>query len=436
MPRPRRTVTAHGLTLTLDEWAARSGVPAQCLRARLDTLGWPPERAVDTPADKRFRKGGRPRADAPRPPPPLRQLAGGRAGCEWRHAGQRHCRSFGPWGSPEARAAYARFAAAWAASGPGAASQPAGGLAVAGLLLRWLDHCEREYRKRGEATSEVYACRSLARVLNPLYGDTPAADFTAVDLRAAREVMVGQGWARKTCNRQCQRAVRLFRWAAAEGLVPAHVYQSLQALRGLRKGRGVADPPPRRAVPDADTAAVLASLAAGAHPRAAVLAALVTVQRRSGCRPGELVRLEGRQLTRSSGVWRWDIPGDKSEHLDRGPKVAYLGPRSQAALAPLLAVAGEDVVFRWPARKPGGPSPAVSAQTYARELGRACRRAGVAVFSPHRLRHALATEVAAHYASLDHAAAALGDTPGVAGAVYVHLDPREKMRIDAARELG
>lgn len=44
--------------------------------------------------------------------------------------------------------------------------------------------------------------------------------------------------------------------------------------------------------------------------------------------------------------------------------------------------------------------------------------------------------MARHYQSLDHAAAAIGDTPAMAAAVYVHLDPDERRKIAVARELG
>lgn len=52
-----RLVMAHGLTLSLVEWAERVGIPAARIRDRLNA-GWSPERALDpTPGDdRRFRR--------------------------------------------------------------------------------------------------------------------------------------------------------------------------------------------------------------------------------------------------------------------------------------------------------------------------------------------------------------------------------------------
>ncbi|MBN9521098.1 hypothetical protein J0H58_21695 [bacterium] len=73
MPTPPRYLTHDGLTLSIREWASRLRLDVGTIRSRLDRLGWSIAQALTTPADRRFRKGGRPRKNAPRPVPQLRR---------------------------------------------------------------------------------------------------------------------------------------------------------------------------------------------------------------------------------------------------------------------------------------------------------------------------------------------------------------------------
>jgi hypothetical protein len=49
--------------------------------------------------------------------------------------------------------------------------------------------------------------------------------------------MVTLGWCRTLINRRIDRVKRAFKWATSEELVPGSVYQALQTLPGLRRGR-------------------------------------------------------------------------------------------------------------------------------------------------------------------------------------------------------
>src|SRR5262245_43373017 len=73
MPNPPRILTYQGKSLPLTEWAPRVGLAPGTLRARIDALGYSVAVALTRPADPRFRRGGRPKADAPRPCPPVRR---------------------------------------------------------------------------------------------------------------------------------------------------------------------------------------------------------------------------------------------------------------------------------------------------------------------------------------------------------------------------
>lgn len=48
--RSARRISVDGLTLSIAEWARRSGISKSLIAARLDRLGWEPTRAVTQPA--------------------------------------------------------------------------------------------------------------------------------------------------------------------------------------------------------------------------------------------------------------------------------------------------------------------------------------------------------------------------------------------------
>ncbi len=50
--RNNRYITANGVTMTLAEWAEKTGIPNFRIQQRIDVQGWTPERAVSTPARK------------------------------------------------------------------------------------------------------------------------------------------------------------------------------------------------------------------------------------------------------------------------------------------------------------------------------------------------------------------------------------------------
>src|SRR5581483_1362637 len=117
-----RTITHAGITDSLAGWQARTRIPASTIKSRLDA-GWDVARALTTPPDRRFRKGGRHKAGAPRPCPTLREHASGQAYCRWSVGGKEQCRYFGVWGTAAATKAYRQFQVEWAA---GVTPKPAG----------------------------------------------------------------------------------------------------------------------------------------------------------------------------------------------------------------------------------------------------------------------------------------------------------------------
>lgn len=427
MPFPARELTHDGLTLPITEWAARRGLPVETIRVRINRLGWSVADALTTPSDKRFRRrGGRPRADVPRPAPQLRDDGTGRAMVRWRSMGRDHTRYFGRWGTPEAAAAYRRFAAEWATGAYDVVSPTATGVSatVADLILGWLEHCSREYRKGGKPTAEVGCNKAAMGPLNDLYGTLPAADFGPAQLRAVRAAMVGKGWARNTVNGHVRRVVRMFGWAVGRSMIPASVVLPLREVETLKRGREAPDRPRVKDVPARDITRTFRHLSP-IRERRVKLVAMVRLQRLTGMRPGELCAMRPADVNRAGPVWVYDVPdlANKNLHRDK-PQRYHLGPRAQTILGPYITGPADRAVF------------GVGGGAYALAVRLACRKAGVTPWHPHQLRHALASEVARRFGSVGHAAAALGDTPETAGRVYVHVDPTELAKIEVARTMG
>jgi hypothetical protein len=150
----------------------------------------------------------------------------------------------GRWGTPEAKATYDRLIAEWLANGrrslvPVAADHHA--ISVAEVLVAFWRFAEGHYRDPdGRPTTEMKELRRSLKPVRELYGPTPAAGFGPKKLAAVRQKMIEAGWCRTLINRRVERVRRAFRWAAAEELVPAAVYQAMRTLPGLQKGRTAA----------------------------------------------------------------------------------------------------------------------------------------------------------------------------------------------------
>ncbi len=424
---PAVVVEYRGERLSLAQLSERCGIAPATLHARVRIRGWTVERAASVPVRHRARSGGRPAENVPRPCPRLKRHPSGRAYSRWKMGGKTHERYFGKHGTPDAATAYRRFGVEWANGSydPQPAGASAGGISAGSLAARWFAHCLTYYVKDGKPTSEITLCRAAARLVNDLHGDRRATEFDPAALRVCRDTLVARGLVRNTCNAYVSRVVRMFAWGAAQSLLPAAVHGSLVLVEQLAPGRTVApDRERKRPATDAQIEATLPHLAPSDLVRRAKLAAMVRLQRLTGMRPGEVCALAASDLDAVGEVWRYTV-GKSNKNLHRGrPQVYYLGPKAVAILTPLLTGA------------PAGRLFGETANNYGHAIMEASVKGGAGRWSPHQLRHALATAVAEKFRSLEHAAAAIGDTEAVAAAVYIHVDPRERAKIEVARAMG
>lgn len=282
-------------------------------------------------------------------------------------------------------------------------SQPTRRLLCSELLERWLNDEGKRVRNFGRL-------QAAARAVNALHAGTPAAEFDQLALAAVRARLLarkgsttGRALSRRYVNVLVNTIRQAFSWAAGRKLVPTQTLLDLRTLRPLRRGEGgrelprVAPPPP---------GAVEATLP---HLPPTVQA-MVRVHRLTGMRPGELCMMRPCDLSRAPGE-PVEVPGQgfTVEAIEAGGVVVWVyvphahkllwrerariilvGPRAQAELVPLLAGRRPDHFIFNPT---GSPTSCYSTRSYCQAVQRGCRRAGVPVWSPNRLRHEAATRM-------------------------------------------
>lgn len=314
------------------------------------------------------------------------------------------------------------------------------------LVLEYFRFAEEYYRKMGTETSELDCMRAAFRRLLKLYADLPVTDFSPLKLKLVREEFVRAGNCRSVVNRHVSRIRRLFRWGVEQEIVPPSVYQGLQAVAGLKRGRSAArEREPVRSVTEEAIRATLPHLAPA-------LRAMVKIQWLSGMRPGEICQLRPQDVDRSGDVWCYRPETHKTAHHGDERRI-YLGPKAQALLAPYLDRAPETYCFspaetqaqrraaKHAARKtpltygnrPGTnrrkkpqrtPGERYDTSSYRRAIERACQQAGIESWSPNQLRHARATELRRLY-GLDAAQVVLGHQEAFVTQIYAERDFRK-----------
>jgi hypothetical protein len=120
------------------------------------------------------------------------------------------------------------------------------GPSISEVLLAFKDHADGYYTKNGKPTAEVDCFTSAMRPVQEMFGLMPAKAFRPSHLKAVRERYIANGWSRGFCNKSTNRIRHIFKWGAAESLVPVETWQGLQALTPLKAGKCDAPDHPKR----------------------------------------------------------------------------------------------------------------------------------------------------------------------------------------------
>ncbi len=358
----------------------------------------------------------------------------------------------GKHGTAASRAEYERLIAEWLLGrGTSPAQRSAADLTVDEVLLRYWTFAQTYY---GKSRKQLDNIKLALRPLRLLYGMSPAASFGPLALKAVRQKMIESGWCRNYVNHCVGRVKRVFCWASENEVLPPSVYASLQAVRGLSRNRSEArETAPVQPVSEDHVRVVFPFISP-------TVKAMVLMQQLTGCRPGEVVRMRGADLDMIGGVWLYRPQGHKTAHHGH-QRVIVIGPHAQEVLRPFLNRDPQRCLFspreareNWYAERrrqrktPLTPSQArrrrkqkpkrspgecYTVGTYRNAIRRACLRAGVPVWHPHQLRHAVATELRNRY-GLEVARAVLGHRSLRATEVYAQTDLTTSMK--AMTELG
>jgi integrase len=255
--------------------------------------------------------------------------------------GGRYDVQLGEYGSAESRERYARAIAEWEAAGRrrGAGAQARAGSSVNEIALAFLDHCNTYHRRPdGSPTNEVSEYKLSIRPLRELYGMTPAGAFTPKGPKVVRQQMLDADLSRGVVNQRIGRLKRLFKWAVAEGLVPAAVFQALACVPGIPRGRGLArETEPVKPVPEVFVESI----------RDFVLPevwAMIELQRLTGMRPGEVSTMRAIDIDRSGAIWFYRPAQHKTAWRGRD-RVIAIGARAQTIVREFLTAKVDDYLF-------------------------------------------------------------------------------------------
>lgn len=287
----------------------------------------------------------------------------------------------GRYDSPESKHRYEQIVRNWIAQQE--KPDPRDTVTIAEVILAYWQHVQVYFGPESNRKSETYNLKPILRLLNEHHGDDKARDFDTLKLKALREKLIAKGNTRPTVNKQIDRVRRMFRWAAGERLVHTSIYADLSMVERLKQNRSEA--PEGRAIPPVSQEVINATL----PHLPTVVGDMVRVQLLTGMRPGELVRICPGDIDRSADVWLYSLAKHKTAHRGRDRTIA-IGPRAQAILTPYLLRPAGDPCFT-PTGKAVGE--AYDPGTYRQAVHRACRRAGVELWGPNRLRKARATEI-------------------------------------------
>lgn len=393
-------------------------------------------------------------------PPVLKRS---KKGAAYAYVGNRQ-KYFGSYEDPETHKRFAHFLQLWEANGGQAPPEPqeVADLTCETLVALYLTYCEKHYRRPdGRPTGETQQVAYTAKPMLDLYRKLPASSFTIHCLKRVRQEMVKSGLSRKTVNQRVWRIRRMFRWAAEEEHVGPEILASLAVLRSLQEGRTDARETEKvRAVSEEHFQQILPFLRTPVR-------AMAEFQWWTGARPGEVRELCTKDISQmDQDVWLYEPPIHKTSHRNKNRFIG-IGPRAQAVLKPILmrvpkpdpsqplfrpcdamrerhhlARANRKTPLRsgtveLPAKGVGGSdqrfAPQYSSSAYRHAIQRACRRAGVPVFSPHQLRHSAANRLES---ALDKESARIVLNHSSLDATEVYLDRDIRRALQVMGELG
>ena len=288
------------------------------------------------------------------------------------------------------------------------------GISVNELCVAFLRHAEQHYRKGDKPTAEYDCFLSAIKPLKELFGTIPVHQFGPCSLKAVRQRMVENGWCRRYVNRSVTRIRQIFKFGVENEWVEPSVLQKLQAVAALLAGRTDApDHAQRQAVPQERIDAVRKIVSAQCRD-------LIDLQLLVGARPGELLLLTSGMIDRSGEIWTAELREHKTQHHGKVRKLVF-GPKAQLILRRHLQADPDTKLFR------------IRRDTYGNAVSRACEKLGIPRWTPHWLRHNVATRVRDEF-GIEHAQAMAGHSSPLMTARYA--SKMDVLAVQVAKSIG
>ena len=249
-------------------------------------------------------------------------------------------RYLGLHGTPEALTAYNRFCTEIQSNPTFVLQSGEAGITVQELVVAFLDHAKATLK----APNYTHYRIVLMDFLQKLYGDDTAANsFSPRCLKLVRSEMIqSHRFCRGIVNEYTRRIVTVFSWGVSEEYVSPNTAAALKAVKPLPIGYpGTFDTAEREDVPDDVVRRTLPFLPP-------MLAAMIQVQRMTGCRPSEIFNMKAGEIDQKSDpdLWLYRPAHHKTEKKTKRKKVIPLGKPEQELIAPYLeGKTGREAVF-------------------------------------------------------------------------------------------
>jgi integrase len=273
-------------------------------------------------------------------------------------------------------------------------------ISVGELAERYLSAMRAEY---GPKSWQAVEGKRIALAVCERFAGLEAAAFGPKALQEVQRALLAHGRICRTgVNRMVRRTVAMFKWAVSEELLPPTVWQALQAVRPLRKGKG-REVAPRIAVAAEAVDAIVAHLEANGALSAA---RCIRFMRATGCRPSEAYSATPAdfRLSEEPPVYVPQHHKCESRGMDR-----FIVMNAAAVNVVQESLRGCAQTHGPLFRNSAGNAWEVT--TMAHMIERACNALGIERWTPYQLRHLAATEAVNRTGSEAAAAAMLGHSP-------------------------
>ena len=330
-------------------------------------------------------------------------------------------------------------------------------MAIEEIAVEFLLDEKKKFEHSDHDTGSYDRARRAVQLLIDSFGKTKPSDFGPLALKQIRQQLIDQGLARTTINTRVNIIKSCFRFAVENEYCEPSAYHTLQAVKGLQKGRSAAKDG-KKVLP------VSVELVNKTLPELPpIIADIVRLQVYCGARCSELLNLRAGEIDMSKEIWRY-VPKDGHKSSWRGKeRVVYFGPHCQEILKPYLERVGDDMdryLFsprdsvrlykekRRAARKTSVqpsqqnrakenpkkvPGKRYNRHSYRNAILRACERLGIEHWFPYQLRH-LSGTLAREVEGLDGAQHFLGHSNAKVTEIYAEL--RDEKTEAVARKIG